>query len=109
MTTARGNQREGDEGLPNVIPAIRPTPVFQHKGGLFEFWSAGCVRNLMTTLPAGMGRDVRLGGQGGVTETPTFLMNGSPYTDENTLERLVVSVSKRRPHERISENGPTGH
>lgn len=45
---------------------------------------------------ARVGRDVRLGRQSGVTGTPTFFMNGSRHTDENTLERLVLSVSQRR-------------
>ena len=46
---------------------------------------------------ARVGRDVRLGRQSGVTGTPTFFINGSRHTDENTLERLVLSVSQRRP------------
>jgi protein-disulfide isomerase len=44
-----------------------------------------------------MGRDVRLGRQSGVTGTPTFFINGSRHTDENSLKRLVLSVSQRRP------------
>ena len=46
---------------------------------------------------ARVGRDVRLGRQSGVTGTPTFFINGSRHTDETTLERLVLSVSQRRP------------
>jgi protein-disulfide isomerase len=42
------------------------------------------------------GRDIRLGQQSGVIGTPTFFINGSRHTDENTLERLVLSVSHRR-------------
>jgi protein-disulfide isomerase len=45
---------------------------------------------------ARVGRDVRLGRQSGVTGTPTFFMNGSRHTEENTLERLILSVSQRR-------------
>jgi protein-disulfide isomerase len=46
---------------------------------------------------ARVGRDVRFGRQNGVTGTPTFFINGSRHTDENTLRRLVLSVSQRRP------------
>jgi hypothetical protein len=42
-------------------------------------------------------------------ETPGCFINGSRHTDENTLERLILSVVKGGPHERISKNGPTGH
>lgn len=40
--------------------------------------------------------DVRRGRQSGVKGTPTFFINGSRHTDEDTLERLVLSVSQRR-------------
>ena len=46
---------------------------------------------------ARVGTDVHLGRQSGVTGTPTFFINGSRYTDENTLERLILSVSQGRP------------
>jgi protein-disulfide isomerase len=46
---------------------------------------------------ARVGRDVRLGRQTGVTGTPTFFINGSRHTDENTLERLILSITQRRP------------
>jgi protein-disulfide isomerase len=42
-------------------------------------------------------RDLRLGQQRGVIGTPTFFINGSRHTDEDALERLVLSVSQRRP------------
>jgi protein-disulfide isomerase len=42
-------------------------------------------------------RDVRLGQQSGVIGTPTLFINGSRHTDETALERLVLSVSQRRP------------
>lgn len=45
---------------------------------------------------ARVARDIRLGQQSGVIGTPTFFINGSRHTDENSLERLVLSVSHRR-------------
>ena len=45
---------------------------------------------------ARVGEDVRRGRQSGVTETPTFFINGSRHKDEDTLERLVLAVSQRR-------------
>ena len=45
---------------------------------------------------ARVGEDVRRGRQSGVTGTPTFFINGSRHTDEDTLERLILGVSQRR-------------
>jgi protein-disulfide isomerase len=42
-------------------------------------------------------RDVRSGRRIGVKGTPTFFINGSLHTDEDTLERLVLRMSERRP------------
>ena len=41
-------------------------------------------------------RDVRSGQGIGVKGTPTFFINGSLHTDEDTLERLVLRMSERR-------------
>lgn len=40
-------------------------------------------------------RDIRSGQQSGVTGTPTFFINGFRYTDEETLERLVLDMNDR--------------
>ncbi len=45
---------------------------------------------------ARVGEDVRRGRQVGVTGTPTFFINGSRHTNEDTLERLILSVSHGR-------------
>ena len=42
-------------------------------------------------------RDVRSGQRIGVKGTPTFFINGALHTDEDTLERLVLRMSERRP------------
>jgi protein-disulfide isomerase len=42
-------------------------------------------------------RDVRSGRRIGVKGTPTFFINGSLHTEEDTLERLVLRMSERGP------------
>lgn len=42
-------------------------------------------------------RDVWSGRHSGVRGTPTFFINGSRHTDEETLEQLVLRISERRP------------
>ena len=42
-------------------------------------------------------RDVRSGRRIGAKGTPTFFINGSLHTDEDTLERLVLRMSERGP------------
>ena len=42
-------------------------------------------------------RDVRSGRRIGVKGTPTFFINGSLHTDEDTLEPLVLRMSERGP------------
>ena len=42
-------------------------------------------------------RDVASGRRIGVKGTPTFFINGSLHTDEDTLERLVLRMSERGP------------
>ena len=41
-----------------------------------------------------VGRDVRSGQRIGVKGTPTFFINGSLHTDEDTLERLILHMSE---------------
>ena len=40
-------------------------------------------------------RDLASGRRSGVTGTPTYFVTGTPHTDENTLERLVVRMMDR--------------
>jgi protein-disulfide isomerase len=42
-------------------------------------------------------RDVRSGRHSGVRGTPTFFINGSRHTDEETLEQLVLRIRERMP------------
>lgn len=42
-------------------------------------------------------RDVKSGQRIGVKGTPTFFINGSLHTDEDTLERLVLRMSEMGP------------
>ncbi|HLZ32711.1 MAG TPA: thioredoxin domain-containing protein [Nitrospira sp.] len=54
-------------------------------------------------------RDVRSGRRSGVTETPTFFLNGFCHTDEETLERLVIRMSEGEPHECVVETHRADH
>ena len=42
-------------------------------------------------------RDVVSGRRSGVSGTPTFFINGLRHTDEETLERVILDMSERRP------------
>ena len=42
-------------------------------------------------------RDVRSGQHNSVSGTPTFFINGLRHTDEETLERVILDMSERRP------------
>lgn len=42
-------------------------------------------------------RDVMSGRRSGVRGTPTFFINGLRHADEETLERVLLDISERRP------------
>ena len=42
-------------------------------------------------------RDVRSGRRSGVSGTPTFFINGLRHANEETLERVILDMSERRP------------
>ena len=65
--------------------------------GLLDLDTARFKDELRRKLYAArVGEDVRRGRLSGVTGTPTFFINGSRHTNEDTLERLILGVSQRR-------------
>jgi protein-disulfide isomerase len=54
-------------------------------------------------------RDVQSGRRSGVTGTPTFFINGSLHTDEDTLERFVMRISERGSYDRSAKKNRPDH